>query len=110
MAGKLFNMKNKFQEVDFSNMNEFLHYLPDDHLKIVEVLREMILECIPDAKEKLSYNIPVYRRFGTICYIWPSSIPWGGTQRTGVDLGFWRGNLLSDSSYLEVGNRKQIYI
>ena len=107
---KLFDMKNKIQAVDFTDINEFLHYLPDDHLKIVEALRALVLECIPDAKEKLSYNIPIYRRFGTICFIWPSSVQWGEMKRTGVDIGFWRGNLLSDPSYLDIGKRKQIYV
>lgn len=103
-------MKNKFQDVDFRNINDFLDYLPEDHLKIVEVLRELVLECIPEVVEKLSYNVPFYHRFGRICFIWPSSVNWGTTRRTGVDLGLCRGNLLSDPSYLDIGNRKQIYV
>lgn len=103
-------MKNKFQDVDFSNVDEFLHYLPQDHLKIVESLRALVLECIPDVKEKLSYNVPFYHRFGRICFIWPSSVQWGTTKRSGVDIGFCRGDLLADPGYLEIGNRKQVYV
>ncbi|HYC30183.1 MAG TPA: DUF1801 domain-containing protein [Chitinophagaceae bacterium] len=103
-------MKNKFQDVDFSSVDEFLHYLPQDHLKIVESLRALVLECIPGVSEKLSYNVPFYHRFGRICYIWPSSVPWGTTSRTGVDMGFCHGNLLADPGYLDAGNRKEIYI
>lgn len=103
-------MKNKFQHVDFSSVTEFLHYLPADHLSIVEALRSLVFECIPDVKEKLSYNVPFYHRHKRICFIWPSSIQWGGTQRTGVDLGFCKGNLLSDPSYLDIGNRKEMYV
>lgn len=104
-------MKNKIQQVDFRNINDFLDYLPEDHLKIVEVLRALVFECIPDAEEKLSYNVPFYHRFGRICFIWPSSVSWGDTMnRTGVDIGFWRGHLLSDPAYLDKGKRKQIYV
>lgn len=103
-------MKNKFQHVDFSNVTEFLYYLPPDHLSIVEVLRALVFECIPDVKEKLSYNVPFYHRHARICFIWPSSIQWGGTQRAGVDLGFCKGYLLADPSYLDIGNRKEIYV
>ncbi|HYF30669.1 MAG TPA: DUF1801 domain-containing protein [Chitinophagaceae bacterium] len=103
-------MKNKFQDVDFRNINDFVDYLPEDHLKIVEALRSLVLECIPDAVEKLSYNVPFYHRFGRICFIWPSSVQWGPPRRTGVDIGFCRGDLLSDPSYLDIGNRKQVYV
>jgi hypothetical protein len=103
-------MKNKIQEVDFRNINDFLDFLPEDHLKVVEALRALVFECIPDAGEKLSWNVPFYHRFGRICFIWPSSVNWGTMNRTGVDIGFWRGHLLSDPSYLDKGKRKQIYV
>ena len=103
-------MKNKFQHVDFSNVTEFLHYLPADHLSIVEALRGLVFECIPDVKEKLSYNVPFYHRHARICFVWPSSIQWGTTQRSGVDFGFCKGNLLADPSYLDIGNRKEMYV
>ena len=103
-------MKTKLQTVDFRNINDFLDYLPEKELKIVEALRELVLTCIPDAKEKLSYNVPFYSRYTGICFIWPGSVQWGGTKRTGVDIGFIRGNMLSDPSYLDIGNRKQIYV
>jgi hypothetical protein len=48
--------------VYFRNVTGFLDYLPADELKIVERLRELIFYCIPDAKEKLAYNIPFYYR------------------------------------------------
>jgi hypothetical protein len=103
-------MKNKFQHVDFSNVTEFLYYLPQEHLTIVEALRALVFECIPGVTEKLSYNVPFYHRHRRICFIWPSSVQWGTTQRHGVDLGFCKGNLLSDPSYLDIGNRKEVYV
>lgn len=100
----------KFQDVDFSTVGELLDYLPPDELKITERLRELVFECIPDAKEKLSYNVPFYSRFTRICFIWPGSVPWGKVKKKGVELGFCRGNLLSDPSYLNINGRKEVYI
>ena len=74
----------------------------------MEQLREIVFACIPDAKEKLAYNVPYYYRHSRICFIWPGAVPWGGT-REGVLLGFCRGQLLSDSVYLEKGDRKNVY-
>ncbi|HEY0678390.1 MAG TPA: DUF1801 domain-containing protein [Chitinophagaceae bacterium] len=103
-------MKTKMQSVDFRNVNDFLDFLPENDLKIVESLRELVLGCIPDAKEQLAYNVPFYSRFTRICFIWPGSVQWGGTKRPGVDIGFCRGNLLADPGYLDIGNRKQVYV
>lgn len=97
------------QDVDFRNVEDLISFLPDDEAKIAVRLREIILECIPDAKEKLSYNVPFYSRYTRICYIWPGSVPWGCKTKKGVDIGFCRGNLLSDASYLDKGNRKQVF-
>jgi hypothetical protein len=101
---------NRFQDVDFRTVGEFLDYLPPAELKIVERLRELVFECIPDAKEKLAYNVPFYYRYARIVFIWAGSVPWGKTPKEGVELGFCRGHLLSDPSYLNAGNRKEVYI
>ena len=53
-----FSTMNKFQPIRFSSVNELLDHLPPDELKTVERLQNLVLECIPDAKEKLSYNVP----------------------------------------------------
>jgi hypothetical protein len=101
---------NKFQPFSFKTVYEFLASLPDDELKITETLRALVFECIPDVKEKLGYNVPFYSRHSRICFIWPGSIPWGKTTKQGVELGFCKGNLLADPSYLTIGNRKEVYI
>jgi len=92
------------QKIKFRNVDDFLENLPEEELKIVEVLREIVQECIPEVKEKLSYNVPFYSRFTRICYIWPASIPWGGVEE-GVCFGFARGHLLST---VELMDTKQI--
>ena len=98
------------QNVDFDSVNEFLDYLPENELKITLVLREIILECLPDAVEKLGFNVPFYGIRKKICFIWPSSILWGKKKSySGVRLGFTYANLLDDpENFLSRGDRKQV--
>lgn len=103
-------MANRFQPLSFKTIDDFLCFLPDGELKITEALRSMVLECLPDAKEKLGYNVPFFYRHSRICFIWPGSVPWGKKEKKGVEFGFCKGHLLADSSYLETGSRKEVYI
>lgn len=101
----------KFQKINFRSVDDFLEYLPENELKIVTGLRHIVLDCMPDCREKLSYNVPYYYRHSRICYIWPSSVPWGNVKLKGVQFGFCNGNKLKDEiNYLEKGSRKQVYI
>lgn len=99
------------QNVSFDSVDEFLEFIPEDELKIVEILRKIIFNCIPDITEKLSYNVPFYKRHSTICFIWPPSVTWGDNMKQkGVRFGFSNGYLLSDEiGYLDKGERKQVY-
>jgi len=100
----------KMQNVSFKSIDEFLDYLPDNERKVVDFLREIILECIPECHEKLSYKVPYFSKNKRICFIWPASIPWGNVKMKGIQLGFCQGYLLQDDiNYLEKGNRKQVY-
>ena len=103
--------KKKIQNVSFNSIDDFLEFLPDEELVVVEALRQIVFECIPDFEEKLSYNVPYYKRFSNICFIWPASVKWGKDKSyEGVRLGFVNGNLLQDElNYLDKGNRKQVY-
>jgi uncharacterized protein YdhG (YjbR/CyaY superfamily) len=102
--------KRKMQDVNFKSIEEFLEFIPKEERKIVEALRHLIFECIPDVEEKISYNVPYYRRSYNICYIWPPSITWDGFSHDGVQFGFTYGNLLQDEiGYLEKGKRKQVF-
>jgi len=101
---------SKIQKVNFKNVDEFLNYLPDNELEIVQFLRKLILDCIPFCKEKLAYNVPYYYRNSRICFIWPPSVPSGNVRIKGVQFGFCNGHLMDDSlNYLDKGNRKQVY-
>lgn len=100
----------KMQNVHFKNVEEFLEYLPEAERKIVDHLREIVLECIPECREKLAYNVPYYYKNSRICYIWPSSVPWGNVKLSGVQFGFCRGHLLQDDiGFLEKGKRKEVF-
>jgi hypothetical protein len=98
------------QNVSFGSVEEFLDFLPENELKIVERLRKIIFSCMPECEEHLAYNVPFYRMHSNICFIWPGSVTWGTTQREGVRLGFTNGYLLQDDSgFLDRGTRKQVY-
>ncbi|HEX8548886.1 MAG TPA: DUF1801 domain-containing protein [Cytophagaceae bacterium] len=96
--------------MSFKSVDDFFEYLPEDELRITLSLRQIILECIPEAIEKLSYNVPFYKRRKNICFLWPASVLWGKKKSyEGVRLGFNQGNLLHDPvSYLDRGHRKQV--
>lgn len=101
----------KIQPVKFHGIDDFLDFLPAGEREIVEYLRRLVLDTIPQSREKLAYNVPFYYRHARICYIWPSAVPWGQVKKNGVQLGFINGYLLRDESgYLEKGNRKQVYV
>ena len=101
----------KMQSVNFASVDEFLDFLPDSERAIVDVLRELILESIPNCQEKLSYNVPFYYRHYRMCFIWPPAVLWGSKPIPSVEIGFCYGNLLNDeANYLERGKRKQIYM
>lgn len=101
---------NKFQNISFKSVDEFQDFLPDHELEIVELLRKIIIESIPECKERLAYNVPFFYKHKRICYVWPSSVPWGNVKLKGVSIGFTNGYLLHDEiGYLEKGTRKQVY-
>ena len=87
-------MKNS-QRVSFKDIEAFLAFLPESELQIVNLLRRIVVDCIPDCQEKLAYNVPFFYRRSRICYVWPSSVPWGGLKE-GVAIGFCRGSELID--------------
>ena len=100
---------NKIQPVKFNSIDDFLSFLPEDELKIVNFLRDLILSCIPFCTEKLSYNVPYYYLNKRILFIWPSSVPWGKVDKGGVMIGFCKGYLLDDElGYLEGRDKKEI--
>lgn len=102
----------------YHTVEEMLLELPVGERKIVQHLRALVVECLPKAKEKLSYGVPFYTRNRMICFIWPPTITWDPQQlkkkeanlAKGVTLGFCQGNRMSneDGALLAEG-RKQVY-
>ncbi|MCB0522359.1 MAG: DUF1801 domain-containing protein [Lewinellaceae bacterium] len=102
--------KKPVQNVQFRTVGELLDFLPEDQLAIVERLRELVFECVPEIEERLSFNVPFYRRFKAICFIWPGAVSWGSKTWEGVEFGFNYGHLLADEAgYLDRGTRKQVF-
>lgn len=93
-----------------SNLVELYTILPEEEKLIVDVLRQIIIETLPnDCKEKISYNVPFFYGKKGICIVWPSTVPRGGIKK-GVLLGFWYGNRLKDpDNFLSRGTNKQIF-
>ena len=108
---KWFMSSKKMQDYNFRDVTDFLDFLPEKELNICLSLRELIFECIPDVSERLSYNVPYFRRIKNICFIWPGIIKWGKNQSyEGVRLGFTQGHLMADEyNFLVRGSRKQVY-
>ncbi len=92
------------QKIKFRNVTDFLESLPEIELVIVETLRELYLESIPNCKEKLAYNVPFYYRHSRIVFIWPASVPWGSVDK-GVVFGFCKGTQLFN---LDISNKKSV--
>jgi len=99
------------QNVSFKNLDDLFAFLPKDELKLLLHLRTIIFDCIPDCKEKLSYNVPYYKKNSNICFLWPASITWGNIKQKGtIRLGFTKGYLMRDEiNFLEKGERKQVF-
>jgi hypothetical protein len=93
-----------------TNLIDLFDVLPEDERIIVDVLRQIIIENLPEyCKEKISYNVPFFYGNKGICIIWPSAVPRGGIRK-GVLLGFWYGNKISDPDcFLSQGTNKQIF-
>lgn len=104
-------MAIKMQSVSFKSVEEFLDFLPADELEITEALRSIIFNCVPNITEKLSYNVPFYKKNKGMFFIWPAAILWGNKKTyKGVRFGFQQGYLMNDElNYLDKGDRKQVY-
>lgn len=92
------------------NLVELYTLLPEEERLIVDVLRQIVIETLPDyCNEKISYNVPFFYGNKGICIIWPSTIPRGGIKK-GVLLGLWYGHKLTDEDcFLSQGTNKQIF-
>jgi hypothetical protein len=97
-------------EIKINSIVELFGMLPEKERLIADILRQIILENLPDyCKEKISFNVPYYYGKKGICILWPASIPRGGI-RDGVLLGFWQGNkLIDEDKYLTHGTNRKVF-
>lgn len=98
-------------------VDEALLNLPREERIMVQRLRMLVKECLPNASEQAYYGlgVPFYRHNRLICFIWPPSISWGPSRsetskKKGVTLGFCQGNRMSnEEGHLLPEGRKQVY-
>ena len=86
------------KEVGFKikNIVQLYEILPFEERIIVDVLRQVIADNLPEyCKEKISFGVPYFYGKKGICIVWPSTVPRGGIKK-GVLLGFWYGNKIKD--------------
>ena len=93
-----------------TSLVQLFERLPENERIIVDVLRQIITENLPNyCKEKLAFNVPYFYGHRGICIIWPASVPRGGFKE-GVLLGFWQGNKINDQDgYLTRGTNKKVF-
>lgn len=104
------------------DIDQMIATLPRNEQVLVNRLRTLITECIPQALEKAYEGLcmPFYTRNRLICFILPPSVtleskanpPSQNLRRTrGVSLGFSQGNLMSnEDGVLSSEGRKQNYV
>ena len=109
-SGSLAEETDRFSAMKINSLVELYAILPEGEKLIVDVLRQLIRETLPDyCREKISYNVPFFYGNKGICIVWPATVPRGGIKK-GVLLGFWYGNRLNDPDhYLSRGTNKQIF-
>jgi hypothetical protein len=83
------------------NVRQLISEQPQPQREMMTILRSWILDLGPHTQEKLSYKIPYFSFYGTMCYLNP--------HEEGIDLGFTKGyELTDDQKILESKGRKQV--
>ncbi len=95
------------QKVKYKDVDDLFAQLPEDEREIVLRLRSIILETLPQVREKLAFNVPFYYLKKRIAFIWPASVPWGGISE-GVALGFTQGFVFENQAFFDKTNHKKI--
>jgi hypothetical protein len=83
------------------NVRQFIYEQPQPQREMMTILRSWILDLGSHTQEKISYKIPYYSFYGTMCFLSPHA--------DGVDLGFTKGYELSnEQKMLESKGRKLV--
>lgn len=82
-------------------VQDYITQQRDFQKEIMSVLRMWILDLGPHTEEKISYKVPFFYFYGSLCYLNPAP--------DGVDLSFVQGKRLSnEQKLLEEKGRKMI--
>ena len=79
---------------------KYIEDAPEKYRETLCVLREIILNSSPFIEEKIAYTIPFFKHFGMLCYI--------AHGKRGVEVGFWRGNELSNEQGALTNDERKI--
>ena len=83
---------------------EYIRNIPPPFRAIIEELRSIIFNSIPDITENFKDNMPIYEKNGAVCFIQKE-------PKQHVVLGFYKGKELSDTkNLLEGADNKKKYI
>lgn len=91
-------------------VENYINSLEDEEFAISNYLHQIIINTSPKIKTKLSYGVPYYKINYRLCFVWQATAPYS-IIKEGVQLGFCKGNLLSNAQeLLDMGNRKEVAI
>lgn len=84
-----------------TSVDQFISRQDKENRELIEALRKLIWDAEFHIQERMAHGIPFYYYLGPLCYINPAD--------DGVDLGFCRGALLSNSQgLLEAKDRVEV--
>lgn len=55
-------------KTDYKSIDDYISEFPPDIREILETLRKVIKEAAPDAKEKISYQMPTFELYGNLVH------------------------------------------
>ena len=70
-VGKVLKIRNNMDKpltIKFTSVDEYLSSIPPEKRKMIEELRAVINQTVPQAEEIISYNMPAFRYHGILLY------------------------------------------
>jgi hypothetical protein len=83
-----------------STVDEYIAGLDEWQSEIVTALRRLVLEAVPEARERFKWSQPVYESNGPFCFI--------KAHKKHVNFGFWWGVELDDPLRLLEGSGEKM--
>jgi hypothetical protein len=90
------------------DFDSFLDDLTPEERTICLLLKNLIQDNFPELRVSWAYGVPYFSAKKRIFFLYPASFPYSGINQ-GVNLGFTRGYLLSNTQgLLDMGSRKEV--